>query len=307
MLVEIDGIHSYLSVGDRCELQGRNGATVRCEVVGFRDGSALAMPFAALDGIGLGSTVLVDDSPPEIYPDASWLGRVIDGFAEPLDGGLQMDRGAIAYPVRNSPPPAGMRNRVGDKLDLGVRTLNAFLTCCDGQRLGIFDSDKPNEGNLLYFLAGGFLGPEWGSKFNKFIEERDREIKATDILASWKKAKRKLSKGQGSISNEQYIEAVHKLGDWLKQEKNVLTVKQAKNFAHFMHDCPPEPCMAAWALLQKNTKNLFAVHPYIEKLMVARASGQSTDSLEPPDLDEDDSGSTGSTPKPRSKRGRGRR
>ena len=174
------------------------------------------------------------------------------------------------------------------------------------QRLGIFDADRPNEGNLLYFLAGGFLGPEWGAKFNKFVEERDREIKATDILASWKKSKRKLSKGQGRISNEQYIEAVHKLGDWLKQEKNILTTLQAKNFAHFMHDCPPEPCMAAWALLQKNTKNLFAVHPYIEKLMVARASGQSTDGLLPPDLDEEDEVvSGGATPEPR-KRGRRR-
>jgi len=176
------------------------------------------------------------------------------------------------------------------------------------QRLGVLDSDKPNENNLLYLLAGGFLGPEWGAKFNKFVEERDREIKATDILASWKKSKRKLAKGMGRISNEQYIEAVAKLGDWLKAEKNVLTNVQAQNFAAFMHDCPPEPCMAAWALLQKNTQNLFAVHPYIEKLMVARASGQSIEGLVPPDPDagsteEENAGSPSSVPAPR-KRGR---
>lgn len=180
------------------------------------------------------------------------------------------------------------------------------------QRLGIFDTDDRDlvgKAGLLYHLAGGFIGPEWGSKFSKFVQERDREIKATDILDSWKKAKKKLSKGQsGAISNEQYIEAVAKLGDWLKVEKNILDKKQAQNFAAFMHDCPPEPCMAAWALLQKNTKNLFAVHPYIEKLMVARASGQSIDGLAPPDPDGDDdddsSSSTGGVPQPRQ---RGRR
>lgn len=179
------------------------------------------------------------------------------------------------------------------------------------QRLGIFETDDKNlvgKTGLLYHLAGGFIGPEWGSKFNKFVMERDREVKATDILASWKKAKKKLSKGQsGKISNEQYIEAVAKLGDWLKSEKNELTVKQAKNFACFMHDCPPEPCMSAWAMLQKNTKNLFKVHPYIEKLMVARASGQDITDLSPPDPDADDDDSSskkGAAPKPRKRRGR---
>lgn len=183
------------------------------------------------------------------------------------------------------------------------------------QRLGLFDTDDKDlvgKAGLLYHLAGGFVGPEWGSKFNKFVQERDREIKATDILASWKKAKEKLSKGQnGVISNEQYIEAVAKLADWLKVEKNVFDKKQAKNYAAFMHDCPPEPCLSAWAALQKNTKNLFAVRPYIEKLMVARASGQSIDGLVPPDPDSDDddnddsSSSPGGVPQPR-KRGRRR-
>lgn len=191
--------------------------------------------------------------------------------------------------------------RAWAKLDAECRTLGIFETD---------DAGLVGKAGLLYHLAGGFLGPEWGSKFSKFIQERDREIKATDILASWKKAKKKLSKGQsGAISNEQYIEAVAKLGDWLKVPANTLDKSQAMNFAAFMHDCPPEPCMAAWAMLQKNTKNLFAVHPYIEKLMVARASGQAIDNLKAPDPDGDESeettdGSGGGAAEPRM---RGRR
>lgn len=172
------------------------------------------------------------------------------------------------------------------------------------QRLGLFDADNPNPGNLLYIMSGAFLGPEAGAKFCRFVEQREREIKATDILADWKKSKKKLSKGTKGISNEQYVEATAKLGDWLKEPKNVLTDSQARQYAMFMHDCPPEPRMSAWALLQKNPDNLFAVHPYIEKLMVATASGADTSKLTVPQATA--KSSKGSAPAPR-KRGRGRR
>lgn len=179
MLVEIDGIHSYLSVGDRCEIQGRNGATVRCEIVGFRDGRALAMPFSSLDGVALGSRVEIDDTLPEVYPDDSWLGRVIDGFGAPLDGGPALGRGDVACPVRNTPPPASTRNRVGGKLDLGVRSINTFLSCCEGQRLGIFSGSGVGKSLLLSMLSRycaadvvvmGLIG-ERGREVKEFIEE----------------------------------------------------------------------------------------------------------------------------------------
>jgi flagellum-specific ATP synthase len=179
MLVEIDGIHAYLSVGDRCEILARGGSRVRCEVVGFRDGRALAMPFAALDGVGLGNRVEVDDCPPEIFPHESWLGRVIDAFGAPLDGGAALRRGPKAYGIRNAPPPASMRKRVGEKLDMGVRTLNAFLTCCQGQRLGIFAGSGVGKSLLLSMLARynaadvvvmGLIG-ERGREVKEFLEE----------------------------------------------------------------------------------------------------------------------------------------
>ena len=171
------------------------------------------------------------------------------------------------------------------------------------QRLGLFDDDTPNAGNLLYFMCGAFLGPEVGAKFTKFVGARDREIKATDILEDWKKSKKRLSKGQKGISNEQYVEATAKLSDWLKDKEHVLTDSQARQYSAFMHDCPPEPRMSAWALLQKNADNLFAVHPYIEQLMVATASGQDTSKLAVPNPVATTSGAATTAPEPK-KRGR---
>jgi hypothetical protein len=144
------------------------------------------------------------------------------------------------------------------------------------QRLGLLDSDDP--GMLLAILAGAMLGTETGNAFNKFVLERERDVKATDVLKNWEKAKKKLLKG-GTVSNEKYVEVVHKIGDWLKAGGK-LSENQAKNLAQFMFDCPPEPRMAGWANLQKDVDNLFMVHPHIEKLMVATATGEEMDGVE---------------------------
>jgi len=153
------------------------------------------------------------------------------------------------------------------------------------QRLGLYEDENPNNGNLQNVLCGAFLGPEVGNHFDRFLMQREREIKATDILADWKKAKKRLSKGQKSITNEQYVEATAKLGDYLKEPKNVLTKEQARQYGLFMTDCPPEARMTAFAQLQKNPNNLFTVHPFIEKLMVATASGSDTSKLQVPSID----------------------
>ncbi len=179
MLVEIGGIEGYLSVGDRCNVIGRDGRRVACEVVGFRDGRALAMPFGSLEGIGLDSVAEVGPSNTVAYPHDEWLGRVINAFAEPLDGKGPLPQGEAAYPVRRPAPPAHERHRVQGKIDLGVRAINAFITCCRGQRMGIFSGSGVGKSILLSMLARyttadviviGLVG-ERGREVKEFIEE----------------------------------------------------------------------------------------------------------------------------------------
>lgn len=179
MLVEIGGVQAYLSVGDRCDLIGRSGDRVPCEVVGFRDGRTLAMSFSSLVGVGLGATAEVLGSDAAVYPHDGWLGRVVNAFGEPLDGARPLTSGPRRYPIQNAPPPATMRQRVGEKLDLGVRSVNTFLTCCKGQRLGIFSGSGVGKSVLLSMLARycaadvvviGLVG-ERGREVKEFIEE----------------------------------------------------------------------------------------------------------------------------------------
>ncbi len=179
MLVEIGGVQAYLSVGDRCDLIGRSGDRVPCEVVGFRDGRTLAMSFSSLVGIGLGATAEVLGEDAAVYPHDGWLGRVVNAFGDPLDEAGPLTSGPRRYPIHSAPPPATMRQRVGEKLDLGVRSVNTFLTCCKGQRLGIFSGSGVGKSVLLSMLARycaadvvviGLVG-ERGREVKEFIEE----------------------------------------------------------------------------------------------------------------------------------------
>ena len=99
LMVEVGGVEGELSIGERCNLIGRGERRVMCEVVGFKNERALLMPFGTLDGIGLGSRAEVSVSDPLIYPDLSWMGRVVNAFAEPVDGKGPLVKGAKAYRV----------------------------------------------------------------------------------------------------------------------------------------------------------------------------------------------------------------
>jgi len=153
MMAEIGGVQRALSIGDRVTIVARGNRRVPAEVVGFRNERALAMPFGSLDGVGLGCRAEVTRTDPVVFPDESWLGRVVNCMGEAIDDGPPLMSGHLAYPLRASPPPAHQRQRVSGKIDLGVRALNQFLTCCNGQRMGIFAGSGVGKSSLLSMIA----------------------------------------------------------------------------------------------------------------------------------------------------------
>jgi len=101
----------------------------------------------------LGSKVGLADAQAVIMPTMSWLGRVINALGEPIDSKGLLPHGDDPRFVRNPPPPAHTRQRVGGKLNLGIRSVNAFTTICQGQRMGIFAGSGVGKSTLMSMAA----------------------------------------------------------------------------------------------------------------------------------------------------------
>ena len=129
LLIEARGGLTRLAVGARAEI-GRYGETpLQAEVVGFRDTRALLMPFGPVEGVAPGAEIRIAPEGGTVSPTLAWRGRIVDAFGQPIDGKGPLPRGPVAYPMRSPPPAAHTRARVGERLDLGVRSLDVFTTC----------------------------------------------------------------------------------------------------------------------------------------------------------------------------------
>jgi flagellum-specific ATP synthase len=179
LMLEIAGPIHAMSVGARLNVGTGMGRGIPCEVVGFDGSHALAMPFAALDGVRRGDRAVVSTAAGAIRPSEGWLGRVVNAMGDPIDGLGPLPAGPAPYSFRASPPPAHKRQRVGEPLDLGVRALNTFLTCCRGQRMGIFAGSGVGKSVLLSMMARnveadvsviGLVG-ERGREVQEFIQD----------------------------------------------------------------------------------------------------------------------------------------
>jgi flagellum-specific ATP synthase len=123
--------------------------------------------------------VEVAEAQPTIAPTEAWLGRVVNALGQPIDGKGPLLIGDNYQPLRSAPPPAHLRSRVKGKLDLGVRAINTFLTCCRGQRMGIFAGSGVGKSILMSMVARytsadvsviGLIG-ERGREVQEFIHD----------------------------------------------------------------------------------------------------------------------------------------
>lgn len=179
LLIEVEGTQRSLSIGSRTRIEADGGIEVLCEVIGFQDGKVLLMPFSRVEGVGAGAKVYLAEGDSMVHPCEGWLGRVVNALGEPLDGKGPLPMGSLPYPLRASPPAAHSRQRVGAKLDLGVRALNAFVSCCRGQRMGIFSGSGVGKSVLMSMLARytqadisviGLVG-ERGRELQEFLQD----------------------------------------------------------------------------------------------------------------------------------------
>ena len=146
LLVESHG--PAAAVGDFCEILTRDGHGIRTQVIGFRDGSVLSMPLEETTGLQLGDTVVARKRESQVGVSNALLGRVLDGFGRPMDGGPPIAADAY-YDIYAAPPGPLEREPISEPLATGIRAVDGLLTCGRGQRIGIFGGSGVGKSTLL--------------------------------------------------------------------------------------------------------------------------------------------------------------
>jgi flagellum-specific ATP synthase len=150
LLIASDG--PATAVGDFCEIRSAKGRTVRAQVVGFRNGKVLLMPLEETGGLQLGDTVVARPEAARVEVGPQLLGRVIDGFGKPMDGGPAIDPEAF-YDLYATPPGPLLREHITQPLVTGVRAIDSLLPFGKGQRVGIFGGSGVGKSTLLGAMA----------------------------------------------------------------------------------------------------------------------------------------------------------
>ena len=172
LVVEATGLQA--EVGEICMVNGDRGhPPVPAEVVGFRGARTLLMPLGEMHGIGPATTARATGTPFRIRVGQDLLGRVIDGLGKPIDG---MPRATNGHPrsTNASPPDPLDRPRIDQRVDLGVRALDALVPCGRGQRLGIFAGSGVGKSSLLGMIARSTTADV---NVIALVGERGREVK----------------------------------------------------------------------------------------------------------------------------------
>lgn len=140
-------------IGEKCVVHSTSGRPpIVCEVVGFTGERLLLMPFEEVHDVGAGSVVEVVGGQMTVPVADQMLGRILDGLGQPIDGMAPIAAEAH-YPVNADPPPALSRRKISQALPLGVRALDALITCGVGQRMGIFAGPGVGKSSLLGMIA----------------------------------------------------------------------------------------------------------------------------------------------------------
>jgi flagellum-specific ATP synthase len=172
LLVESRG--PSVAIGEFCEVKTSAGRAIRTQVIGFRNGRVLSMPLEEIDGLQMGDAITArsDDSRVEVAP--SLLGRVIDGFGKPMDGGPAIQAEG-AYSLYGTPTNPLDREHITQPLVTGIRAIDSLLPCGKGQRIGIFGGSGVGKSTLLGSM----------SRYSSadvtvigMIGERNREVRA---------------------------------------------------------------------------------------------------------------------------------
>lgn len=168
-------------IGSYCIIESSiEGSHCNAEVIGMQNGKVLLMPYNKITGIGIGSRIELNDLSEFCSVGPELIGRVINGMGQPIDnlGELRCKSKKSLFKVSINPLD---RKPIDKPLDMGVKTVNSFVTVGRGQRLAIMAGSGVGKSVLMGMMA---RSTEADINVIAMIGERGREVKdfIQDIL-----------------------------------------------------------------------------------------------------------------------------
>lgn len=173
-MVSVVGLSDIASVGHRVIF---DAIGVQGEILSVNENEISVLPDGPLTDLRIGQAVqhLGEIG---IFPDDSWMGRVIDGEGHPLDG-QPLINGGRKVALHARPPAAAERRPFGARLDTGYALFNTILPIVRGQRMGLFSGSGVGKSSLMAAFASemeadvvviGLIG-ERGREVNHFVRQ----------------------------------------------------------------------------------------------------------------------------------------
>ncbi|CNK27764.1 FliI/YscN family ATPase [Yersinia frederiksenii] len=173
----LESVGCRLAIGQRCRIESTQETFIDAQVVGFDREVTYLMPFKQPDGLMGGARVFPADLGDELMIGDSWLGRVVNGLGEPIDGKGVLS-GDTLLPQQLPQIHPLQRQPVSAPLDVGVKAINGLLTIGKGQRVGLMAGSGVGKSILLGMMTRytqadvvvvGLIG-ERGREVKEFIE-----------------------------------------------------------------------------------------------------------------------------------------
>ncbi len=174
----IEGSLMDIPVGAACEIISHEGKTTLAEVIGLRGTHAILMPIGSTSGIKIGDSIVPLNSEATVQVSEELLGRVLDGCGAPMDGKAPPLK-TVAMPLYRAPFSSVNRKIVHEPLSLGIKAIDAFMTCGVGMRMMVMAGSGVGKSTLMGMMARsaqadvnviGLIG-ERGREVREFLEE----------------------------------------------------------------------------------------------------------------------------------------
>ncbi len=153
----IHAIVQDVEVGEVCRLRDPvTGTEIMAEVIGLAETVAILSPMGGMRGLSTRTEVIPTGRRLEVAVGPGLMGKVLDGLGRPIgQSAFKATDVEDYYPMQREAPDSLTRDLISSHMSMGIRVIDGFLTCAEGQRIGIFGEAGGGKSTLMSSIVRG--------------------------------------------------------------------------------------------------------------------------------------------------------